>query len=145
GQQNVEVVVSCYKLGTDAYVMKNERMHIELEHAIKRLEEKNNLRKEIDELRELIIDRSKYYKIIGESPAILKVLRMIQKIEKNDILVLVTGESGTGKELVAKAIHFNSHRKRGSFVAVNMAAIPEDLIESELFGHEKGAYTGADS
>jgi len=145
GQQDVEVVVNCYKLGIDAYIMKNERTHVELEQAIKRLSEKNNLRKEIEELRDLIIDRTKYYKIIGESPAILKVLRLIQKVEKNDILVMVSGESGTGKELVAKAIHYNSPRKRGSFVAVNMAAIPEDLIESELFGHEKGAFTGADS
>jgi DNA-binding NtrC family response regulator len=141
----VEVVVNCYKLGTDAYIIKNDRVHVELERAMQGLIEKNNLRKEVEELRDLIVDRSKYYKILGDSPAILKVLRMIQKVEKNDILVMVTGESGTGKELVAKAIHYNSPRKRGSFVAVNMAAIPEDLVESELFGHEKGAYTGADS
>ncbi len=145
GQQDVEVVVNCYKLGTDAYIVKNDSVHVELERAMQGLIEKNNLRKEVEELRDLIVDRSKYYKILGDSPAILKVLRLIQKVEKNDILVMVTGESGTGKELVAKAIHYNSPRKRGSFVAVNMAAIPEDLVESELFGHEKGAYTGADS
>ncbi len=74
---------------------------------------------------------------------VLKVLRMIQKVEKSNIMVLVTGQSGTGKELVAKAIHYNSPRARKPFVTVNMGAIPEDLIESELFGHEKGAFTDA--
>jgi two-component system, NtrC family, response regulator AtoC len=71
------------------------------------------------------------------------VLRLIQKVEKSNIMVLVTGQSGTGKELVAKALHYNSTRSRKPFVTVNMGAIPEDLVESELFGHEKGAFTDA--
>jgi len=104
-----------------------------------------NLRKEVDTLREQIIDRHRYDRIIGESQAILKVLRLIQKVEKTNMLALITGESGTGKELVASAIHYNSSRKNRPFVAVNVAAIPEDLMESELFGHERGAFTGADS
>jgi transcriptional regulator with GAF, ATPase, and Fis domain len=70
-------------------------------------------------------------------------LKLIQKIENTNLITLVTGESGTGKEVVAKAIHYNSPRKRNPFIAVNVAAIPADLIESELFGHEKGAFTGA--
>jgi transcriptional regulator with GAF, ATPase, and Fis domain len=104
-----------------------------------------NLLKEVDVLRDQIIDRHRYDRIIGESPALLKVLRLIQKVEKTNMLALITGESGTGKELVASAIHYNSARKSRAFVAVNVAAIPEDLMESELFGHERGAFTGADS
>ena len=80
---------------------------------------------------------------IGGSPAMQGVYRMITRVLRNDLTVLVTGESGTGKELVAEAIHSLGHRSTGPFVAVNAAAIPRDLIESELFGHEKGAFTGA--
>ncbi|WP_375290218.1 sigma-54-dependent transcriptional regulator [Qipengyuania sp.] len=80
---------------------------------------------------------------IGRSPAMQGVYRMITRVLRNDLTVLVTGESGTGKELVAEAIHQLGHRRSGPFVAVNAAAIPRDLIESELFGHEKGAFTGA--
>ncbi|MBX9896498.1 MAG: sigma-54 dependent transcriptional regulator [Qipengyuania sp.] len=80
---------------------------------------------------------------IGGSPAMQGVYRMITRVLRNDLTVLVTGESGTGKELVAEAIHSLGHRRTGPFVAVNAAAIPRDLVESELFGHEKGAFTGA--
>lgn len=82
--------------------------------------------------------------MIGESSSIRKVFDVIYKLSKVDTSVLIRGESGTGKELVAQALHYNSHRKKGPFVAVNCAAIPENLIESELFGHEKGSFTGAD-
>jgi len=82
--------------------------------------------------------------IIGSSTGIRKVFDVIGKLAKVDTSVLIRGESGTGKELVARAVHFNSQRKNGPFIAVNCAAIPEGLIESELFGHEKGAFTGAD-
>ena len=81
--------------------------------------------------------------LIGRSPAMQSVFRMITRVLRNDLTVLVTGESGTGKELVAEAIHQLGARKTGPFVAVNMAAIPHDLLESELFGHERGAFTGA--
>lgn len=82
--------------------------------------------------------------MIGGSSSIKKVFDIINKLAKVDTSVLIRGESGTGKELVARAVHYNSHRKKGPFVAVNCAAIPENLIESELFGHERGAFTGAD-
>jgi DNA-binding NtrC family response regulator len=82
--------------------------------------------------------------MIGGSSSIRKVFDVIYKLSKVDTSVLIRGESGTGKELVARALHYNSHRKKGPFVAVNCAAIPENLIESELFGHEKGSFTGAD-
>ena len=81
--------------------------------------------------------------LIGRSPAMQGVFRMITRVLRNDLTVLVTGESGTGKELVAEAIHELGARRTGPFVAVNMAAIPHDLLESELFGHERGAFTGA--
>ena len=82
--------------------------------------------------------------MVGSSSSIKKVFSIIDQLSKVDTSVLIRGESGTGKELVARAVHFNSERKSGPFVAVNLAAIPESLIESELFGHEKGSFTGAD-
>lgn len=84
-------------------------------------------------------------KIIGESPAMQEVFRAIGRLAKSNVTVLITGESGTGKELIAKALHEHSPRKDAIFIALNMAAIPTDLIEAELFGHEKGAFTGATS
>ena len=81
--------------------------------------------------------------IIGEAPAMQEVFRAIGRLSNSNITVLINGESGTGKELVAQALHKHSPRKNAKFIALNMAAIPRDLIESELFGHEKGSFTGA--
>jgi two-component system, NtrC family, response regulator AtoC len=145
GQDKVEVVVEAYNNGANNYIIKNENVIPELQNALKNLAKQIGLRKELLELKSQILDRNKYSRIIGESKATLNQLRLIQKVEKTDIITLVTGESGTGKELVAKALHYNSPRRRNAFVAVNVAAIPADLIESELFGHEKGAFTGAGS
>jgi DNA-binding NtrC family response regulator len=144
GQDKVEVVVEAYNSGANNYIIKGERVIVELNHAIKNLSTNSNLRKEIQELQEKIIDRNKYQNVIGESKPILGVLKLIQKVENSKLITLITGESGTGKEVVANAIHYNSPRKRKPYIPVNMAAIPIDLIESELFGHEKGAFTGAD-
>ena len=143
GQEKVEVVVEAYNNGADRYIIKNENAVVELVNSVKNLCKNVNLRKELEDLRDQVIDRSRYHEIIGESNAVMKTLRLIQKVENNNITVLITGESGTGKELVARALHYNSSRKRKPFIPVNVAAIPEDLIESELFGHEKGAFTGA--
>jgi DNA-binding NtrC family response regulator len=145
GQETLEVVIDAYNNGAKSYIIKNDNALVELEKMVQNLSQNVNLRKEVDHLREQIIDRNKYNRIIGESASIMKVLRLIQKVEKTNMLALITGESGTGKELVASAIHYNSNRKNKPFVAINVAAIPEDLIESELFGHERGAFTGADS
>jgi DNA-binding NtrC family response regulator len=104
------------------------------------------LKSEITELRENLGKKYDYSKtIIGNSDSIKKIFSLIEKAASSKITVSVTGETGTGKELVAKAIHYNSDRKKAPFVAVNVAAIPKELIESELFGHEKGSFTGADS
>ena len=143
GQESVEVVVNSYKQGANEYILKNENMVVNLENAINNLTMNVTLRKEVEFLKDQIIDRNKYSNIIGNSNAVLRVLRLIQKVEKNIMTVLVTGQSGTGKELVAKALHFNSPRARKPFVIVNMGAIPTELVESELFGHEKGAFTDA--
>src|SRR5690606_36975041 len=83
-------------------------------------------------------------KFIGKTPEMKKVFELINRLSKVDTAVLIRGESGTGKELVARAVHYNSNRKEQKFVAINCSAIPENLFESELFGHEKGAFTGAD-
>lgn len=143
GQESVEVVVDAYRNGAKDYVLKNDNMYIGIENSVRNLLQTVNLKKEVETLQEQIIDRHKYNHIVGNSAQILKTLRLIQKVEKSTMTVLVTGQSGTGKELVAKAIHYNSPRARKPFVIVNMGAIPQELIESELFGHEKGAFTDA--
>lgn len=143
GQEKADVVLKCLNNGANGYVFKDEMMIEYLRKSVSSLSENAILRKEVEVLKDQIIDRNKYSNIIGNSKEVLKVLRLIQKVEKNNMTVLVTGQSGTGKELVAKALHYNSNRSRKPFVIVNMGAIPTDLVESELFGHEKGAFTDA--
>ncbi|MFM7176253.1 MAG: sigma-54-dependent transcriptional regulator [Bacteroidota bacterium] len=143
GQETREVIVDAYRKGASDYIIKNESLNANFANAIDNLAANVRLRKEVEVLREQIIDRHKYSSILGNSQAILKVLKLMQKVEKSNIMVLITGQSGTGKELVAKALHYNSNRARKPFITVNMGAIPEDLVESELFGHEKGAFTDA--
>jgi two-component system, NtrC family, response regulator AtoC len=145
GQNEVEVVVKAYKIGAKDYILKNSNAHLELVNSVKTLGASVKLKRQVEVLQEQIIDRQKYSKIIGESKALLSVLKMIQKVEKSNMLVMINGQNGTGKEGIASAIHYNSPRARGSYVTVNMASVPIDLAESELFGHEKGAFTGADN
>jgi two-component system response regulator HydG len=95
-------------------------------------------------LRETLGQQFDNQNIIGKSPAMLKLLETVSQVAPSEATVLISGESGTGKELIAGALHFNSLRKGGPFVKINCAAITETLLESELFGHEKGAFTGAD-
>ena len=143
GQETLDVVIDAYKRGASEYIIKNDNLFVNLEHAVKNLSMNVVLKKEVEFLRDQVIDRHKYANILGNSTPVVRVLKLIQKVEKSNIMVLVTGQSGTGKELVAKALHYNSPRARKPFVTVNMGAIPEDLVESELFGHEKGAFTDA--
>ena len=107
--------------------------------------EKLKDRRELALLREEIPERSKYPRINGQSNAMLSVLKLIDRVADTDTQVMITGASGTGKEVVAKSIHENSSRRRKPYIAINMAAIPDDLMEAELFGHERGAFTGAGS
>jgi len=143
GQEELEIVVAAYKNGAHDYIIKKDNSVIDLANSLKNIIATLYFKKEYEKLKEQIIDRNKYSHIIGNSPAILQTIKWIQKVENTNMTVLITGQSGTGKELVAKALHYNSPRKKKPFVTVNMAAIPEELIESELFGHEKGAFTDA--
>ncbi len=105
--------------------------------------EKRELLEEVERLRDEVEDRQHFAGMVGRSDAMRSIFRTVERIAKVQATILVTGESGTGKELVARAIHDHSPRAEGPFVAVNCGAIPRDLIESELFGHERGAFTGA--
>lgn len=144
GQEDVGTAVNLLKNGAIDYIVKDEETKDRLWHSILRVKETAGLKQEVEELRTEIGRQYDFSKIIlGKSDAIAKVYALIEKASKTNITVSVTGETGTGKEMVAKAIHYNSDRHKAPFVAVNVAAIPRDLIESELFGHEKGAFTGA--
>jgi two-component system response regulator PilR (NtrC family) len=141
---SVETAIEAMKLGTFDYVTKPFKMD-ELLITIQRALEYSRALSENIELKEELVGRYKFENIVAESAAMRNVCEMIKRVAPADTTVLITGESGTGKELVAKAIHLNSRRKDKRFVAVNCAALPEALLESEMFGHMKGAFTGASS
>jgi two-component system response regulator AtoC len=146
GQEDINTAVNLLKLGVFDYIIKNEDTKTRLMNSVQNALINNSLKTEIIELREDLGKKYDYAKtIIGNSDSLKKTFSLIEKAANSKITVSVTGETGTGKELVAKAIHYNSLRKKAPFVAVNVAAIPKELIESELFGHEKGAFTGADA
>lgn len=143
-QEEVSVAVDLLKSGVNDYLVKDEATKDLLWNSVVRIRENQSLKKEVEYLREELGQKFAFNKtIIGQSESLNKVFGMMDKAIKTNINISITGETGTGKEVVAKAIHYNSARKRKNFVAVNMAAIPTELIESELFGHEKGAFTGA--
>ncbi len=145
-QEDITTAVDLLKDGAYDYIVKNDDTKDRLWNSIIRIKEKLELKTEITQLRKEVIHKYNFDKAIkGNSKAIQKVFGLMERASKSNISVSITGETGTGKELVAKAIHYNSPRKDKAFVAVNMAAIPNELIESELFGHEKGAFTGAHS
>ena len=141
---SVETAIEAMKLGTFDYVTKPFKMD-ELLITIQRALEYSRALSENVELKEELVGRYKFENIVAESPAMRNTCEMIKRVAPADTTVLITGESGTGKELVAKAIHLNSKRKDKRFLAVNCAALPEALLESEMFGHMKGAFTGASS
>lgn len=146
GQEDVATAVELLKLGVFDYIIKNEDTKPRLLNSINNVRTNTELKSEIVELREDLGKKYDFSKtIIGRSDAITRVFNLIEKAAKSKITVSITGETGTGKELVAKAIHYHSERAKNPFVAVNVAAIPKELMESELFGHEKGAFTGADT
>lgn len=145
-QEKIGTAVDLIKSGAFDYISKDKDAKDRILTSIQNALNKRSLIREIGRLKKEISEKYEFEKsIIGNSPAIKKVFQLLEKAAKTNITVTITGETGTGKELVAKAIHYNSDRKSKPFVAVNIAAIPKDLIESELFGHEKGAFTGAHS
>jgi len=144
GQEEIAVAVNLLKMGVTDYLIKDENTKDMLWNAVINIRKMGNLKKEVEHLKEELGQKFAFDKSIkGNSPALLKSFALMEKATKTNINVSITGETGTGKEVVSKAIHYNSERKKKPFVAVNMAAIPKELVESELFGHEKGAFTGA--
>jgi two-component system, NtrC family, response regulator AtoC len=140
---SVSTAVEAMKIGAFDYVQKPfeiEEMEVKIEKAL----ELRRMRNELDYLRHAQNDIYDFERIIGSSGALQRVLGVVKKVAKSNTTVLIRGETGTGKELIAGAIHHNSHRAARNFVKVNCAALQENLLESELFGHEKGAFTGAD-
>lgn len=143
-QENISVAVGLLKKGVKDYLVKDEATKDLLWNSIIRIRENQILKNEVEDLKDELGRKFSFDKtIIGQSENLEKVFNMMKKAIKTNINVSITGETGTGKEVVAKAIHYNSDRKKKTFVAVNVTAIPKELIESEFFGHEKGAFTGA--
>lgn len=143
-QEDITVAVNLLKMGVNDYMIKDEATKDILWNCIIRIRENQELKKEVESLKEELGQKFSFDKsIIGQSEKLKKVFALMEKAIKTNINISITGETGTGKEVVAKAIHYNSDRRKKNFVAVNMAAIPKELVESELFGHEKGAFTGA--
>src|ERR1041384_3362347 len=138
----IEAAVAALKEGAIDYLTKPLNLD-ELLHRIRQVSDHHRILNENRELREALQERYRIEGIVGESGPMLEVLSMVRRVAPSEATVLIRGESGTGKELIAKAIHFGSPRGRGPLVKVNCAALPEALLESELFGHEKGAFTGA--
>jgi len=139
---SVESAIEAMKQGAYDYVtkpIKNEEMALVVEKAVRDA----LLRREVQQLRRAVREDYSFHQILGKSKPMRAVFDLIRRVADSQTNVLITGESGTGKELAAKAIHFNSDRRSGPFVPVNCAAIPEMLLESELFGHMKGAFTDA--
>lgn len=143
-QKDVETAAQLIKSGAFDYIAKSEDIRDRLLALVNHVRNNQSLKTRLNSLQKMVEQKYDFEKsIIGTSTPIKRVFSLIEKAIRTNITVTVTGETGTGKELVAKAIHFNSKRKDNPFVPVNMAAIPSELIESELFGHEKGAFTGA--
>ncbi|HIE14163.1 TPA: sigma-54-dependent Fis family transcriptional regulator [Candidatus Bathyarchaeota archaeon] len=139
----IQLAIESMKSGAYDFIEKpfeTDQLQLKVRNAL----EKIRLEEEISVLKWELGEKYRLKNIIGSSDSMKEVFTLMKKVINNDITVLIRGESGTGKEMVARAIHFNGPRREEPFVAVNLGAIPENLMESELFGHEKGAFTGAD-
>lgn len=142
GDGRIDTAVEAMKFGAHDYITKPidwNRLKVAVKNAISI----RNLRKEISQLKTQLRNKDGYSNIIGHSAKMCEVYQALERVIDSDVTVIIRGESGTGKELLARAIHFNGPRRDHPFVVVNCAAIPESLLESELFGHEKGSFTGA--
>ena len=138
----IEMAVKAMKDGAYSYLTKPisfEELGLQVKNAV----ERRRLSREIEDLRHQVVEKYQFGNILGKNPRMQDIFQLIRTVAETDATVLVQGESGTGKELIARAIHYNSRRKDRPFVVVSCSALPETLLESELFGHEKGAFTGA--
>jgi len=138
-QEDIKTALEMLRVGAYDYIIKDEQAMDKLWHLVHQANEKGQLQKEVELLSTEISAKYDFHQYMkGSSAPMQRVFSLLEKSANANITVSVTGETGTGKELAAKAIHFNSNRMRKPFVAINVAAIPKELIESELFGHEKG-------
>lgn len=142
GTKSVKTAVDAMKFGAADYLSKPFDVE-ELRLIVERSLTDQELQREVKQLRAQVVQRYAFHNLIGKSPSMQGIYSKIEQVADSRTTVLITGESGTGKELVAKALHYNSSRRERPFVALNCAALPETLIESELFGHEKGSFTDA--
>ncbi len=142
GTKSVKSAVDAMKLGAADYLSKPFDVD-ELRIVIDRALNSSELEQEVTQLRAQVVKRYAFHNLIGKSQGMQEIYAKIEQVADSRTTVLITGESGTGKELVAKALHYNSSRRERPFIALNCAALPETLIESELFGHEKGSFTDA--
>ena len=140
--KQLQMGVEAMKAGAFDYITKPFKVD-ELQIAIERALDRHREQREIRSLRQMVRDRYSFENIVGTAPRMQEIFNLVAKVANTDSTILILGESGTGKELVAKALHFNSDRYSQPFVAINCSALPENLLESELFGHKKGAFTGA--
>src|SRR4030043_2359655 len=138
----IESAIKAMKMGAYDYITKPFQMD-DFVLTVKKALENRLLKREVVRLKKEVESRYRFHNLIGKSPPMQKIYGLIERISDSSSNVLITGESGTGKELVAKALHYNGIRKEGRFIALNCAAIPETLLESELFGYKKGAFTDA--
>ena len=145
GQNDIETALKLINDGAFDYIVKNDDAKNRIARSLDNYLEHRKLKSRIEDLQTEVEQKHDLSKsIIGNSKAIYHLFKFINKAISSSINVSITGDTGTGKELVAKAIHFNSKRAKQPFIPVNLSAIPESLMESELFGHEKGSFTGAD-
>ncbi len=138
----IEMAVQAMKNGAYSYLTKPiqyEDLSLQIKNAV----ERRRLSREVENLRQEVVERYQFGNILGRNPQMQEIFHLIRTVAETDATILIHGESGTGKELIARAIHYNSRRKDRPFVVVSCSALPETLLESELFGHEKGAFTGA--
>jgi DNA-binding NtrC family response regulator len=142
GHGETKNVVESIKRGASEFINKPFDVK-EVEIHIQSVLEKNRLKQELDDLKKKLKEKSQYEKLVGDSPAMLQIKAVIEQVADSELTVLIRGESGTGKEIVARMLHSLSSRRGNPFVKVNCAAIPRELLEAELFGYEKGAFTGA--
>lgn len=139
---DVQLAITSMKLGAYDYLVKpfdTDKLLVILKNIVEKLDLKN----EVNELREKVGENFRFRNIIGKSPMMQRLFATLERVIDTGSTILITGDSGTGKEIIAKAIHYNSNRKQYPFKSIDCSTIPQDLIASELFGHEKGAFTGA--